>query len=704
MLTKPQFFYDHTTKQALGFQNPFYLKKDQQLEPKLYDGNVIKNTSTIVIPDSEETLMLAEESRLKMLLKQQDLMMLEKKVNTTLVSYVVLNQLSQDFEKQFVPQTELSVKQAFWSQNYVNSPEPTLSSRPTKVEVPKELPKVSMVNKRLKKLIYHLAGFDVVIKERTTPTTITEGSWGFKHTKACFRDEIILFVKALKDLFNTFNQYLIDELFEVQNVFHQMEQAVEQHRVESKTCEVKMNQVLNKNERLLEQVINKDIVNIIMNSSVDNVSVNVHECEKCLKLETQLLNKKDFEIFQRDNSVSNQSALSFDQLFELNELKAQSQEKDMVIKKLKERIKSLSGKMNEDKIKKDLEEIETINIELDHRVSKLIAENEHLKQTYKQLYDSIKPTRIRSKEQSLKDDLRKLKGKALVDNVVTKHTIDPEMLKIDVEPITPKLLNKKIAHSAYIKQTQEEAIVLKDLVEHVKSKYPLDHSLESACSTQKNKVEAHPRKVKSSLKNKDCVVQPKGTAHVQHSKLNAHSELKYVKCNGYMLYDNHDLYVLDFINYVKARKQSKSVRKVQRKKFGNQQERITTTTEVPLRKPTALENETPKPVVTLVYSRKPRKSQTNVPVSKSKVVQIVPWYLDSGCFKHMPISLISFWVQSNSEMITWQRLWDMVIIILEILRSQGFTTWKNLDITYSPLDNSVIRILKLLFVNTPASY
>ncbi|GKC15504.1 hypothetical protein Tco_1012286 [Tanacetum coccineum] len=57
----------------------------------------------------------------------------------------------------------------------------------------------------------------------------------------------------------------------------------------------------------------------------------------------------------------------------------QSQEKDTVVKKLKDRIKSLSRKMNEDKIKKDLEEIETINIELDHRVSKLIAENEHLK-------------------------------------------------------------------------------------------------------------------------------------------------------------------------------------------------------------------------------------------------------------------------------------------------------------------------------------
>ncbi|GKB91832.1 hypothetical protein Tco_0964104, partial [Tanacetum coccineum] len=132
MLTKPQFFYDHTTKQALGFQNPFYLKKAQrfylkkaqQLEPKLYDGNVIKNTSAIVIPDSEETLM--------------------KRVNS------------------------------------MNSSDPNPSCRPNKVEVPKELPIVSIVNMSLKKLKNHLAGFDVVVKERTTAPAITEGSWGFE--------------------------------------------------------------------------------------------------------------------------------------------------------------------------------------------------------------------------------------------------------------------------------------------------------------------------------------------------------------------------------------------------------------------------------------------------------------------------------------------------------------------------------------------
>nr|GEW58952.1 hypothetical protein [Tanacetum cinerariifolium] len=274
--------------------------KAQQLKQKLYDGSVIQKTNAIVICNFEETLMLAEESHSKMLLKQKDPMMSKKKVNTKPVNYA----------------------------NLMNSEEPNPSTRPTQVEVPKELPKVSM--------------------------------------------------------------------------------AIEQHCVESKRFQVKMNKVLNENERLLEQVISKDIVNMVVNSTMNNAYEPVDECERCVKLEIEL--QKDFikreiydklfkrytnlekhcislevdnqlkkEIFQRDNSFSQQSVPSFDQLFEINELNVQSQEKDMVIKKLKERIKSLSGNMKEDKIKQELEEIETINIELDHRVTKLISKNEHLK-------------------------------------------------------------------------------------------------------------------------------------------------------------------------------------------------------------------------------------------------------------------------------------------------------------------------------------
>ncbi|GJT94939.1 retrovirus-related pol polyprotein from transposon TNT 1-94 [Tanacetum coccineum] len=240
MMTKSKICYDHSTKQAIGFEKPFYLKKVRESKPKLYDGNVILKMDTIVIPDSDETLMLCEESPTS------------------------------------VPPLD-----------------PSPSSTTNKVEVPKELPKVSMVNTSLKELKRHLAGFDQVVKERTTATAITEGTWGFEHTKACFRDEIIPFIKELKDIFNNFNQYLVDELADVQNVFYQMEQAVEQHRLESKTFEVKMNQVLSENERLLAQAIDHDIVKTVVNLFVNDGCETVNECQKCLELKTELLNKKD---------------------------------------------------------------------------------------------------------------------------------------------------------------------------------------------------------------------------------------------------------------------------------------------------------------------------------------------------------------------------------------------------------------------------
>nr|GEY14617.1 hypothetical protein [Tanacetum cinerariifolium] len=434
MLTKPQFFYDLSTRQALGFQIPCYFKKAQQLEPKLYDDSVIQKTDAIVIHDSEETLMLEDESRSKMLQKQKDPMMSEKKVNT--------------------------------KPNFGNSKETNLSTSTTIVEVPKKLPKVSM------------------------------------------------------------------------------------------------------------------------------------------------------------------------------DLKAQSQGKDMVIMKLKERIKSLSGNEKEEKIKMELKEIEMINIKLDHRVTKLVAENEHLKQTYKQLYDSIKSSRVRSKEQyddlikqvninsaenselnaslqekvlvitALKNTISKLKGKAVVNEAVTLHPIDPDFLKIDVAPLAPKLQNNKTAHNDYLKHTQEETATLREIVENERLLNPLNTSLDYACKytkrvnlltsasgsqpqgntkkdriqrtqsrAKKNKLEDHPRTVRPSLHNKKSVVNTKSISSIPNSKLNVNSDLKCATCNGCLFSDNHDSFVLEFINSVNARVKSK-------------------------------------------FAKKP-------------VVQIVLWYLDSRCSKHM---------------------------------------------------------------------
>ncbi|GJS78006.1 hypothetical protein Tco_0727887 [Tanacetum coccineum] len=92
-------------------------------------------------------------------------------------SSTVEPKLYDDFESRFVPQTELFAEQAFWSKN---SPEPTLSRRPTKVEVPKELPKVGMVNTSLKKLKYHLAGLTWLPKKEPHPQLSLRAHGGVK--------------------------------------------------------------------------------------------------------------------------------------------------------------------------------------------------------------------------------------------------------------------------------------------------------------------------------------------------------------------------------------------------------------------------------------------------------------------------------------------------------------------------------------------
>nr|GFB46648.1 integrase, catalytic region, zinc finger, CCHC-type, peptidase aspartic, catalytic [Tanacetum cinerariifolium] len=183
-------------------------------------------------------------------------------------------------------------------------------------------------------------------------------------------------------------------------------------------------------------------------------------------------------------------------------------EKDTVILKLKEKINSFSGDVKERKVEREVEKIETQNLELDHKVTKLAAENEHLKQTYKQLFNSIKSSRVQSKEQC--DDLinkvnlksvevfdlneslqekvlviialkEQLKGKAVLTEVVSLNHIDPALLQVDVAPLVPKLHKNRTAHIDYIRHTQAEAATLKDIVESERLLSPLNTSLAYAC-------------------------------------------------------------------------------------------------------------------------------------------------------------------------------------------------------------------------------
>ncbi|GJX61070.1 hypothetical protein Tco_0293970 [Tanacetum coccineum] len=474
MLTKPQAFYDNIHKQAIGYQNPFYLKKAQRIKPTLYDGIVI-STKHVAMPmiDDEETLILEEESRSKMSEKEKDPKAIKQNISHKPIDYEKLNRLTEDFGKRFTPQQELSAEQAFW----LRMSDPT--SKPSdalnvKIKAPKKLCKISLVNESLKKLKFHLAKFDNVVKIRTTPNACTEGEWGFEHTKVVFNNEIIPFLKSLKYIFNVFDRDLLNEIMEVQTVFDQMDVVVQQSSVDkqlmnsmSLICD-SMNMDGNRKESCnLEAELLKS-----QNAFNDLLKSHTQLKKHCISLECSIqLNQ---EIFQKRKSCDNQNAFEILEFFENNDLKAQLQDKDSTICKLKDIIKSLRENSKEENVNYDYCEIETKNVELENSVEKLSSENErlcneinHVKQVFKVQFDSIKKTRVRTKEQSdslihklnlksaenedlkaqsqdkvlvitsLKNDLRKLKGKEIVDIVAqtpSAHTIVPGMFKLDLEP------------------------------------------------------------------------------------------------------------------------------------------------------------------------------------------------------------------------------------------------------------------------------
>ncbi|GJR99101.1 retrovirus-related pol polyprotein from transposon TNT 1-94 [Tanacetum coccineum] len=146
MLTKPQAFYDNIHKQALGYQNPFHLKKAQRIKPTLYDG-IVMSDKHVAMPviDDEETLILEEESRSKMSKKAKDPEVINKNISHKPIDYEKLNRLTKDFGKRFTPQQESLAEQAFWLRMSDHTSKSS-DALPVKIKAPKELPKISLVN------------------------------------------------------------------------------------------------------------------------------------------------------------------------------------------------------------------------------------------------------------------------------------------------------------------------------------------------------------------------------------------------------------------------------------------------------------------------------------------------------------------------------------------------------------------------------
>nr|GFA42754.1 hypothetical protein [Tanacetum cinerariifolium] len=80
--------------------------------------------------------------------------------------------------------------------------------------------------------------------------------------------------------------------------------------------------------------------------------------------------------------------------------------------------------------------------------------------------------------QGVKNDLRKLKGKDIVDNATT---MAPGMYKLDPIILAHQIKNNRETHEYYLTHTMEQAAILREVVEQAKLQNPLDSASYSAC-------------------------------------------------------------------------------------------------------------------------------------------------------------------------------------------------------------------------------
>nr|GEW09855.1 hypothetical protein [Tanacetum cinerariifolium] len=262
----------------------------------------------------------------------------------------------------------------------------------------------------------------------------------------------------------------------------------------------------------------------------------------------------------------------------------------------------------------------------------------------------------------LRKHIESLKDKIVVEKDLPSNNakvIAPKMFKLDLEPLSPKVLKNKNAHTDYIKHSQEYANTLWEIVKYARALRPLDNHLDSVCnikknrisrttsSNQKSKVEDHPRSIKSNSNKTNCVIEPVCNANVKHSMLNANSKLICATCNECMFDAIHALCVLDFVNDVNVRSKSKSAKSSKKKNIWKQTgkvftdiryrwkptgwtftivgnmcplTRFTSTKVVPLKETTSKSVITQNPEVK-IYSKRPKVTKSLGSSSKSKIVE-----------------------------------------------------------------------------------
>ncbi|GJR46305.1 hypothetical protein Tco_1314408 [Tanacetum coccineum] len=171
---------------------------------------------------------------------------------------------------------------------------------------------------------------------------------------------------------------------------------------------------------------------------------------------------------------------------------------------LKEKISRLEAKHSDADPILNFKALDSQNKDLTVKVNALQdlnerfrAENEKVKQHYKELYDSIKLTCAKTIEKTnsllaeIKNLKAQIKGKMTCVTMPAEKpkVLAPGMYAIDVESIPPCNRNNREVHLDYVKHLKESVETLYEIVEEARVEKPLDRSLAYACLYTKQSQE-----------------------------------------------------------------------------------------------------------------------------------------------------------------------------------------------------------------------
>ncbi|GJT40972.1 retrovirus-related pol polyprotein from transposon TNT 1-94, partial [Tanacetum coccineum] len=442
---------------------------------------------------------------------------------------------------------------------------------------PKELLKFSLVNESLKNLKFHLARFDNVVKIRTTPDAHREGKWGFEHTKVVFNNEIIPFLKSLKDIFNVFDRDLLNEIMDVQTVFNQMDVVVQQFSVDKQCLKIAKKELLLENDRLLQQIMSQKVLLTVMNSmSLIGESVNMDGKKKeTCNLEAELLKSQN----AFNDLLKHHSQL---EKHENEDLKAQIQDK-LDLEPLAPRLLQIRD-VHIKYLKYAQEQADIVRGILLVYVRDTCPNAIKLNEKKVALTPTNKVKKVRFAE-----SLTSSSNSKQVESSITSYSNTLVLSSTRLKCYTSKCGSKSTSNKRN------------------------DRISQTPSRNMKNKVEAQPRKVNK----KNHIIEPICDDNVKHSKSNANSDLNCATCKKSLFDDVHDkCHVFTKVG-LKWKPTGKTFTIV-----GNlcPLTRITSANVVPPKKTTSHSVEIQKPELK-VYSRKPKNVKNVGSSKKAKIVE-----------------------------------------------------------------------------------